>query len=376
MRIGVDARFLGPEGTGLGRYIERLLHHLQDLETEYEIVVFLRPENEALFEVRNDRFQKVIADARWYTLKEQFVMPRLIRREKIDLMHFGHFNVTPFSRRPFVVTIHDIIKSEHADKSASTRSAAIYYTKHLVYEMLIRHAVRGSCRVIVPTEYVRQKVLKRFDVPEDSVTVTYEGIDHDHKPAEVSRERQDAVLQKYGIRRPFLLYVGNSYPYKNLDLVLDALPRLPEKYMFVNPCARSVFYDRLLENVQKRGLEQRVVLPGFVPDDDLSVLYSAADLYVFPSLSEGFGLPALEAMQMGLPVVAARASCLPEVLGDAAVFFDPKSVDAFVSVISRVLSSSQEQDSIREKGFECVKKYSWKRMARQTRDVYQECLSS
>ena len=371
MRIGIDARFLGPEGTGLGRYIERLLHHLQDIENEHEVVVFLRPENADLFEIRNERFSKTIADARWYTVKEQLLMPRLIKRERIDLMHFGHFNVAALSRTPFITTIHDIIKSEHADRSASTKNALVYHGKHLAYELLIRRAVMASCRVLVPTEFVRQKVLGRFDVQEDRVLVTYEGVD----PVEASAGSQEDVLKKYGVKKPFLLYVGNSYPYKNLDLVLDALPDLPEEVVLVNPCARSVFYDRLKENVEKRGLEKRVVLPGFVPDEDLQALYAAAELYVFPSLSEGFGLPALEAMQAGLPVAAANASCLPEVLGDAATFFDPNDPADFKKTVAKLLDSSEAREAMRTKGFDRIKKFSWRTMAEQTRETYAACLS-
>lgn len=374
MRIGIDARFLGPEGTGLGRYIERLLHHLQEIEDEHEYVVFLRPQNQALFTPTNPRFTKVIADARWYTVREQLLMPRLIRRAKIDLMHFGHFNVALFSRTPFVVTIHDIIKSEHAARSASTRSAFVYRVKHLAYEWLMHHAVTKACRVLVPTDFVRSKVLERYAVSPEHVLTTYEGVDASFAVRDISEERKQTVLQQYGIRAPFLLYVGNSYPYKNVKLVLDALPQLPQELTFVNPCARSVFYDRLAEDVRVRGLQERVVLPGYVPDEDLAVLYASAALYVFPSLSEGFGLPALEAMQAGLPVAAARASCLPEVLGDAAAFFDPMSTEDFVSVVSRVFASSEERAALRQKGFERVQRYPWRRMAEQTRAVYQACL--
>jgi len=366
--------FLAQKERGLGRYIERLLHHMQDIEDEHEIVVFLRPENADLFTIRNNRFKKVIADARWYTVKEQIVMPRLIQQEKIDLMHVGHFNVTPGSRRPFVSTIHDIIKSDHVDTSASTRSAFVYNAKHLVYERLIRHAVMKAEKVLVPTEFVRQKVLKKFPVDPHHVQVTYEGVDFDEFGSSHSSDQIATVLKKYGITLPFMLYVGNSYPYKNLDLVLDALPHLPQELTLVNPCARSVFYDRLLENVKKRGLSHRVLLPGFVPDEDLAVLYAAASVYVFPSFSEGFGLPALEAMHAGLPVVAAKASCLPEVLEDAAAYFDPRDVQDFIRVVTHVLSSQEEQDRLRKKGYIQVKKYSWREMAEQTRRVYTESL--
>ena len=375
MKIGIDARFLGPEGTGLGRYIERLLHHLQDLEQEHEVVVFLRPENESLFTVRNPLFSKAIADARWYTVKEQLLMPRLIAQNKIDLMHFGHFNVTPLSGRRFVVTIHDLIKSDHADRSASTRSALVYKTKHMAYELLVRYAAMNACRVLVPTKFVRQKVIDAFDMDPDNVIVTYEGVDTSQLTREVSEEERQRVLEKYGIDRPFLLYVGNSYPYKNLDLILDALPQLPSEYVFVNPCARSTFYDRLSQNVKERGLENRVVLPGYVPDEDLAVLYASATLYVFPSLSEGFGIPALEAMASGLPVAAASASCLPEVLGDAAAFFDPHDPKAFADTVNQLLSSEEQRAALRVKGVERLKRYSWRKMAEQTRSVYTDCLT-
>ncbi len=377
MRIGIDARFLGPEGTGLGRYIERLLHHLQELDhDEHDYVVFLRPGNEALFTPTHPRFKKAIADARWYTVREQRLMPRLIRQERIDLMHFGHFNVAAFSPVPFIATIHDIIKSEHASRSASTKSVLAYHAKHVAYSWLIRHAITRACKVLVPTDFVRSKVLEHYPVSPERVLTTYEGVDETFALQDISDVRRQAVLAQYQIRQPFLLYVGNSYPYKNLKLVLDALPQLPKDLSFVNPCARSVFYDRLAQEVQTRGLADRVVLPGYVPDADLAVLYASAALYVFPSLSEGFGLPALEAMQAGLPVAVANASCLPEVLGDAAAFFDPADSQDLVQTITRLLASESERTELRRRGFERVKRYSWRTMAEETLDVYRSCLES
>ena len=379
MKIVIDARFLGPEGTGIGRYTEKLLENLQILDKINDYWVVLRSSNFDLFQPTNPNFRKVIADARWYSVKEQLVIPRLLLALKPDLVHFPHFNIPVAYRGKFVVTIHDLIKSDFADKSATTRMPLVYWTKHFVYERVIRQAAGRSQKIIVPTNTIKEKVINQLGTSPEKVTVTYEAADDKFfgwGEEQLSQDKSKEILKKYHISKPFITYVGNAYPYKNLDRLLSALKLLPKNISLVNPSARSVFYERLAEKARAEGLSDRVVLPGFVPDEDLSVLYRSAEAYVFPTLSEGFGIPALEAMASRLPVVCSDIPVLREVCGDNALYFNPHDEKDMAEKINTLLSDKKLREALIKEGLERARQFSWRKMAAQTLRVYEEVLKS
>ncbi|MCL5411612.1 MAG: glycosyltransferase family 4 protein [Patescibacteria group bacterium] len=377
MKVGIDARFLGPEGTGIGRYVEKLLDELQLIDKENQYVVFLRKSNYHLFQPKNQNFSKTLSDARWYSLKEQMVMPFKIQQAKVDLMHFPHFNIPVFWPGPFIVTIHDLIKSEFSGASSTTRVLPIYYFKHLVYANVMSQAVRRSKKIIVPTQFTKQKLIDKLDVPAEKIAVTYEAADQNFfewGKKQISDGKIKQILCKYGLSKPYLIYVGNAYPYKNIDRLLEAMKLMNPNIKLINPCTRSAFYDRLGDKVRQLGLQNRVVLPGFVPDEELAVLYRAAEVYVFPSLSEGFGIPMLEAFASGLPVAASNASPLLEVGGKAAVYFDPYSPSDMAKKIEEVATNREMRRELIKKGFERAAEFSWRRTAEETLKVYKNAL--
>ncbi len=378
MKIVLDARFLGPEGTGIGRYTEKLLENLQLIDQTNDYWIVLRTSNFDLFTPTNPNFRKVIADARWYSVKEQLLIPKILLRLKPDLVHFPHFNIPLAYRGKYVVTIHDLIKSDFAGKAASTRAPLVYWTKHFVYERLVRQAVRQARRVIVPTNTIKDKVVAKLGTDPEKILVTYEAADEKffqwgESPPPTNKLVE--VLKKYQIKQPFIIYVGNAYPYKNLGRLLKALKLLPDNIQLVNPSARSVFYERLAEQAKDEGLSERVILPGYVPDEDLAVLYHAAEAYVFPTLSEGFGIPALEAMASRLPVVCSDIPVLREVCGDNALYFDPTSETDMADKINSVLKDKKLREQLIREGLERARQFSWRKMAAQTLGIYQEAVA-
>lgn len=371
MKIGIDARFLGPEGTGLGRYVQELILNLEDLDRENEYVVFLRKQNFDLYKPKNKNFKKILADASWYSIKEQIILPPIFSFFKLDLLHVPHFNVPIFYPGKIVVTIHDIIKSEFAGLSATTRMPFIYLLKHLGYETVIRVATKRAKKIFVPSKVIAKKLQDKFGVPEGKIIVTYEAASLNN--AKFKRQNAKLVLKKYKIRKPYLLYVGNAYPYKNLDRLLLALNNLKSQISnlsLVNPCSRSTFYDRLKDKARELGLAERVILPGYVPDQDLIALYQEAEAYVFPSLSEGFGIPGLDAFVLGTAVICSNIPTLKEIYKDAALYFDPYSQDDMVLKIKKVLKDQKLRQTLIAKGKKQVQKYSWRRMAEETLRVY------
>ncbi|OGZ34153.1 MAG: hypothetical protein A2Y98_02360 [Candidatus Portnoybacteria bacterium RBG_19FT_COMBO_36_7] len=378
MRIGIDARFLGPKGKGLGRYTEKLIENLEKIDSENQYVIFLRRENWGEYEPSSPRFKKVLADYRWYSLAEQIRLPAKIYREKIDLMHFPHFNVPIFYLRPFVVTIHDLILRHFPTRRASAMGPIKYWLKNLAYRIVIWLAIKRTRKIIVPSNYVRNDILNNFGVKDGKIVVTYEGAPYLNQKSKIKNQKY--IFEKYKINRPYLLYVGNAYPHKNLENLIVAFKILIEKFnqdlQLVLVGEEDYFFRRLKAETNTMlhgsGIFNQIIFTGFISDESLNELYSGAKLYVFPSLCEGFGLPPLEAIFRGVPVVSSKSTCLPEILGDAAVYFDAGNPQDIAEKINNILTNNNLAEKTRETGYRQIKKYSWQKMAEETLKIYIE----
>ncbi|MBU3901427.1 glycosyltransferase family 4 protein, partial [Patescibacteria group bacterium] len=375
MIIGIDARFFGPKAKGLGRYTQKLIEGLEQADRQNDYLVFLRRANFDEYQPQNPRFKKALADWQWYSLAEQIFFPRQLYRRKLDLMHFTHFNAPLFYRRPMVVTIHDLILQRWPTHKNNFLSRAKYFFKNLGYKIVIRSALARAKKIIAVSRFVKDDIIKSFGVAEEKISVIYEGSSSYviASPAQAGRSnpvdggnssgllhRRQAVrndslcLEKYGIKKPYLLYVGNAYPHKNLARLAEAFKLLRNgqypDLQLVLVGGDDYFYRQLRDKIEKechserseesRGSvatratdsidssptaqndNQKIIFTDFVPDKELGALYQNAVLYVFPSLCEGFGLPPLEAMAQGVPVAASSETSLPEILGQAAHYFD------------------------------------------------------
>jgi glycosyltransferase involved in cell wall biosynthesis len=376
MRIGIDARFFGPVGKGLGRYTERLIENLERIGGEHEFVVFLRKENFDVYRPASTKFRKVLADFRWYSLAEQIRFPPLIRRERIDLMHFPHFNVPVLTPCPFVVTIHDLILFRYPTKRATTLNAAMYGLKYAAYRLTIALAAWRARAIITVSECTKRDIVRELKVKPGRVTVTYEAADG----VEIGQLTIPGTfsLEARGIRKPYFLYVGNAYPHKNLERLLEVFASLRKSGLetqLVLVGKMDHFYERLKIEAERLGLlaGSDVIFYGYAEEAELAELYRRARAYVFPSLLEGFGLPPLEAMRYGTPVAAAGSSCLPEILDDAAIYFDPEDLDDMAKAMRRLHEDEALRAELSARGKRRVARFSWRECAERT---YQTYLSS
>ena len=373
-RIGIDARFYGPVGKGLGRYTQEVVDNIIALDKDSEYVIFLSKENFAEFKM-GKKVKKVLALARWYTLAEQILMPFYIGREKLDLMHFPHFNVPIFIPVKFVVTIHDLILTKFPTIRATTLSPIFYRVKNLAYKIVIWLAIKRARMVIAVSQFTKDDIVAQFKINPKKVRVTHEGV------AQLLSEEifdDKKVLLGYNISRPFLLYVGNAYPHKNLEGLIRIFFNLRQKkedLLLVLVGKHDYFYSRVEEFAKKYWSKNcPIIFPGFVPDEKLAVLFKNAIAYIFPSFYEGFGLPPLEAMANGCPVVSSDKSSLPEILGEAAVYFNPEDEKEMLSQIERIIDDERLRQGLIEKGYKQAKMYSWKKCAEETLAVYREVL--
>lgn len=376
MIIGIDARLYGAHHRGIGRYTERLITHLVDqLTADDRLILFLDQRGMEECQITDQRVSKVLAPYRAYSRQEQLLLPRLIAKQGVDLMHFTHFNVPLSYRGRYVVTVHDLIISNYPDSRATTRSIFIYKLKLWLYQLVLQHALKVAERIITVSNYSRQDIIKFFPTVKDKIVVTYEGVDPIAAGA-----MNETVLAQYKITKPYLLYVGAAYPHKNLDRLVAAFKIVNHNnpnVSLVLAGRHDFFYQRLIEQIKEQGIEN-IILPGFVPDQDLVALYQNATAYVFPSLLEGFGLPPLEAQAYGTLVVSSDRSSLPEVLGAGAIYFDPTDIEAIAQTLIKVADQNNNFDrqAVIERGTANVLRFSWQKMAGETHDVYRSLKKS
>lgn len=368
MRIGIDARAY--QWTGLGRYTRHLLENLVALPAAHEYVVFA-PRAFARDLAALPRVVAVPVTGSYYSLKEQTTFLMSLLRTRVDLMHFLHFNAPVFYRRPSVVTIHDLTRFFFP---AQQSHGPLH---QWAYEEVFRASVVHARRIIAVSEHTRNDLLRFFPTVADRTVVIHEGVAHEHFFLHEGGDDARGLLASLCIRKPYLLFVGVWMNHKNISRLLEAFLLIRAQgfrgQLVITGVGRN-HDDDVAGWVRRLGLTADVRLPGHVADDVLPCLYRHATAFVFPSLYEGFGLPPLEAMACGVPVVASRVSSLPEILGDAAQYVDPLSSEDIARGVRVVLTDAAARAELIHRGLIHAQRYSWQRCARETLRIYDTAL--
>jgi len=364
MRIGIDARLYGTKHTGIGRYTKNLLLNLARVDKKNSYIVFGGQElKEDIKSFKNFKWVKLAT--RPYTFAEQIINPIIFARLKLDLLHVPHFNAPLFYQGKLIITIHDLIKHISTGKQTSTLPAWQYWLKYLIYKVFIFLIVKKTDHLITPSNYWKDKLTSLYPIKADKISVTYEAADKKIS----SSKKPPQILEKYNLEKPFLIYVGNLYPHKNVPFLVRAVKKFNQthehKLILALTCARNAFSDKVTADEYIKPL-------GYVPDEDLGVLYSQSLALVQPSLIEGFGLTGLEAMSANAPVISSNATCLPEVYADAALYFDPKNEKDLINKLEQILTNTKLRQNLIEKGSRRAKQFSWYKTAKETLKVYQQ----
>lgn len=382
MIIGIDARFYGEAGPG--RYVKNLLLELEKIDDENRYVVFLKKAGFAGYSSNNSRFRKVLADYPWYSLSEQILLPLKIWSAKVDLMHFTQFNIPVFWLGNFVVTIHDMIMHEFSTERQTTRSRISHWLKKSVFLFVFNTACLRAKKILVPSAATKGDLIHKIGLRPEKIIITYEGIDTSFKEAAEKSSETDLtdqkVLLKYRVKKPYVLYVGSMYPHKNLERLVTAFGILSKRYAFPGQLVlvgkESYFSKRLRKFITEHGLSERITFPataadsGYLSDTEAVSFFRQAAVYVFPSLKEGFGLSPLEAMALGIPTAVSQISAMPEICGDAALFFDPCCPEDIAEKLNRLLSDEALRSKLVGAGYTRVKFFSWTKMAELTLAAY------
>jgi len=367
-KILIDCRFIG-SGSALGRYAEQLTLNLLDLKSQFLIRPILR--NSLKEKIPRKLFK---ADPMWtdivhYSFAEQFDLWKIIKKEKPALVHFTHFNAPIFSPKPFLVTIHDLTISQFRDKNHS-------FLERAAYNFLLKNLAKRATHIIAPSERTKKDIEKILHVPEGKISKIYEGVEEKFKPQK--EDKIKTMRKNFDLNAPFIMYAGQWRPHKNLLKLFEAFAilkneyKIEEKLLLVGtPDPR---YPEIPAKVKELGLENKVRFLGFVEEEWLSTLYSAASICVVPSLAEGFGFPPLEAMACGTVVASSQISCLPEILDQAAIFFDPYDEKDMAVKIYTALTNDRLREVLIERGLHWVKRYNWHKVAEQTLRVYENLI--
>lgn len=374
MKIVIDARLYGLEHAGLGRYTLNLVNQLIKTGSVNDYTILLRKKYFDELEFPKN-WKKVLAEFRHYSVIEQIRLPGMLSREHPDLVHFPHFNIPIMYKGNFVVTIHDLLMQAHRGARSTTLPMYLYYFKQIGSKIVFDKAVRDACKIIVPSIAVKKEVVDYFKIDGQRVVVTYEGVDDIFKntlPAE-------DVLEKYKLGEKYFIYTGNAYPHKNLERAIEAIVRLNqdtgEKIIFAIVSSRNIFTKRIEDVIKRLRAENCVRLLGYVPDKDLCVLYAKSVGFLYPSLSEGFGLPALEAIASGTLAIVSDIPVFREIYANNAIYFNPYDFSSIQETLGNVLKMDhKKRNELIKVGKKYVTRYSWQEMTTNTLDVYRGCV--
>ena len=377
INIGIDARMWGAKQTGIGRYISSLSEKLVYLAPDCNFILFMR-NPEYASHLKNKNIQVIKAKERWYSFGEQLIFPARLMRHSLDVLFVPHFNVPLFWRGKFVSTIHDVTPLFYPGPLQSR-----YNLRKAAFKKVFESTLKKARRIIAVSSYTRDEIIKNFHADKEKITVIYEGISalgmSGGQLTVLSTGDLNAHKDKYGLKKPYIFFVGVWRPHKNIVGLLEAFATIKKlsggKYALVLGGEEDSRYPEIRATWQKLGLESDIIRPGFIPDTELPFWYKASSAVVIPSFMEGFGLVGLEAISCGASVVASLGGATPEILQDAAVYFNPYNSEEMAQKILYVMESLEERERQRVAVAKIIPLYSWENNALQTMAILRQAAS-
>ena len=366
MRVGLDARPIQGRFTGDSTYWRGLIEGLSRLDSADEFFIYLDAALPMPELPPSGNFRPRLLRAICWRVWSAWSFPRALRRDGIEVAHV-QYTIPPVMPCPVITSIHDVSFKRHPE--------FFPFKDRLILDMGVRRSKRQAFRILALSEYTRRELLDLYRMPDKKVAVVYPGVDEQFQPLDRAVARE-LVAREYGVGLPFVLTVGVIQPRKNLDRLLEGFAMLKgilqadHKLVVVGKYGWK--QAGLAHRIRELGLIEDVIFTGYVSQEALPALYSAADVFVYPSVYEGFGLPPLEAMACGAPVIAGNRSSLPEVVGEAGVMVDPYDPDAFARAMADVLSSESLRAEMSARGLEQAKKFSWDGTAREVTAIYHQ----
>jgi len=373
MHIGIDAHAIGAQQGGNETYIRNLIRALAAVDDHNRYTIFLAKALAA--DEWREGFARQFPNFEVRLLPEPTPLVRVplalafeLRRRPVDVLHV-QYTAPPFCPAPVVATIHDLA-FEHMPETFTRRGS-------MQLKLTVRRTAQRAARIATVSEYSRQDLLRTYNLGPEKVVVTYNGIESHFTPQPTSANEAEEIRHRFGIARDFLLAVGSLQPRKNLIRLIRAYAKLRGENAGFAPqlviVGRKLWLtDEIFAEVRRQRWAGDVILTGYVTDEDLPKLYRAATAFVYPSLFEGFGLPPIEAMACGTPVVTSNTSSLPEVVGEAALLVDPYDEQSLATALLQITNDQALRARLQVNGIEQAKKFTWRAAAEKTLQLYRE----
>jgi glycosyltransferase involved in cell wall biosynthesis len=373
MHIGIDAHAIGARQGGNETYIANLIKSLAEIDGDNLYTIYLANAGAAAqwresFTTRYKNFSVRLLPPPTPLVRVPVYLTYELFRRPVDVLHV-QYTAPPFCRVPVIVTIHDLA-FERMPETFTRRGS-------FQLKLTVRRTAKKAARVATVSEYSRQDLLDIYKLSPEKVVVTYNGVESSFTPRPSVPNEAEEVRRRFGVTRDFLLAVGSLQPRKNLVRLIRAYARLRSERENFSPqlviVGRKLWLaSEIFDEVKRQRWADDVILTGYVADEDLPALYRAARAFVYPSLFEGFGLPPLEAMACGTPVVTSDISSLPEIAGDAALLIDPNDEHALANALIEIMNNDRLRAELREKGIAQAKKFTWRDAAEKTLRLYRE----
>jgi glycosyltransferase involved in cell wall biosynthesis len=363
MRIAFDLRRI--KNPGIGRYMKCLAEAVVAQAPEHQYLLILPPDGGQAVAIQNGQAEKLLSSIPYYSIREQFALPRFLQRHKVDVFHSPHFNLPLIRPCSTVVTIHDVIYLACKDDLPS-RLGRVYYRG------MIAASARLADRVLTDSQFSKADIVRYLNADPAKIEVVYPGVDPRFLRVRDERTIQ-SVLSRYRVEGDYILYTGIYKPRKNHGALLRAFRELLKSgcqatLVIAGPVGEGE--AELCRLAEQLGIAKYMVVAGFIPDSDLPALYSGARVYACPSLYEGFGFTVLEAMACGVPVVCSARTSLPEIAGDAALYADPQNPGEFAEALACAFSNAELREQLIEKGHRNCSRFQWETAAQDILAAY------
>lgn len=360
MHLLIDARMYSPQFTGIGRYVFEITQEFFAQKPDWDFTLFLGEKEYQTFtppKNHKGKIQKILAPEKIYSAAEQTTFLAKIMEAEGDLIWFPHFNVPLLCPKKFVVTVHDLTLSKFPGKKHSL-------AKNLIYKSILKNALLRSQKIFTVSENTKSDLVRDESVKPEKILVAGNAVGKEFTnfaPDKIFWENTSEIL---GIEKPFFLYTGQWRSHKNILGMIQAFHQFIQQHgniaQLVITGKENPLYPEFLEYRAKHNLEEWVLPVGLVPEKTLLHLYHYAKAYIFPSFYEGFGIPPLEAMAVKTPVIASNASCIPEVCGEACLYFSPENIPEITEKMTEIFHNTELQEELIEKGLTHIQKFSWK----------------
>jgi len=379
MRIGIDIRLISKKRTGDETVFFNLVKNLAEIKSNNQYFLFTDRNPEKNRELKaeidklklTDNFRVIFINSPsrfWWNL---WALPNYLKKNPVDIFHTQY--IAPFwlpKKMKLVLTIHDI--------SFNFFPQFIKKSDFLFLKTLIPRSLKMATKIIAVSDFTKKEIEKYYHIPAEKIAAIHNGVDFELFNKNIAREKLEEIRKKYSLPEKFILYIGTLQPRKNIPVVIEALKILREKYnlqdiklVIAGNRKAHNFDPKIDEVIENYNLQKSVIFPGWIDEEDKPALYKLARCFVFPSLYEGFGIPVIEAMAAGTPVVCSNIPVLGEIGKNAALFCDPKNSCEFAENISKILTDENLRNNFIEKGAEIAKKYSWQKNAEKTLAIYE-----